>query len=484
MNIEQKFEIALQLARIGVDVIEAGFPISSPHQFEACKLIAGSMDGPIVAALARSVPNDIEAAAHSLEGGKRTRIHTFIATSPIHMRHKLGMDEAEVLEMAVQAVKLARSFTDDVEFSPEDATRSEPSFLYRILDAVISAGASVVNIPDTVGYTVPEEFGRIIEDIRNNVANIDQATISVHCHDDLGLGVANTISAIEHGARQVEVTINGIGERAGNAALEEVVMALRVRGDVLPFTTNIETTQIYNTSRLVSNIIGFPIPRNKSVVGENAFAHEAGIHQHGVIKHRGTYEIMTPESVGRDFSNIVLGRHSGKHGFTTRLAELGLALSEQDVEAAYERFLEITDRKKEVYDDDLFAIVSDELGQQAAKFTLDYFNVISGNVAVPTATVRIKTAEGMNEEASTGDGPIDAVFIAIDRATGTTTSLKEYTVQAVTPGKQALGEVTVVLEIDGMTTTGRGSSTDIIEASARAYVNALNRYEFREGVSG
>ena len=477
MNIEQKLEIAMQLARLGVDVIEAGFPISSPHQFEACKMIAERVEGPVITALCRSVKEDILSAADSLKGGKRTRIHTFLATSPIHMEYKLNKSESEVLSMAVEAVKLARSFTDDVEFSPEDATRSEPNFLYRVLEAVIDAGAGVVNIPDTVGYAIPKEFGRFISEIRKNVPNIGNAVISVHCHNDLGLGVANTLSAIENGARQAEVTINGIGERAGNAALEEVVMALTVRQDAMSYQTNIDTYQIYNTSRLVSNIVGFPIPRNKPVIGDNAFAHEAGIHQHGVIKHRETYEIMTPKSVGRDVSNIVLGRHSGKHGFRERLTALGLALSNDEFDTAYERFLQIADRKKEIYDDDLFAIVGDELSQQAARYNLEYFNVISGNVSVPTATVRIKTDEGVTEEAATGDGPIDAVFIAIDRAVGSKTILKEYSVQAVTPGKQALGEVTVVLEIEGTTAMGRGSSTDIIEASARAYVNALNRYE-------
>ncbi len=477
MSIEQKCEIAAQLARLGVDVIEAGFPISSPRQFEACRLIAERVEGPVVAALARALDEDIEAAAEAVRGGKRTRIHTFIATSPIHMEHKLGKKPEEVLEMTVRAVKLARSFTDDVEFSPEDATRSEIDFLCRVVEAAIDAGAGVINIPDTVGYAVPHEFGDFIRTIREKVPNIDKAIISVHCHNDLGLAVANTVSAVENGARHAELTVNGIGERAGNAALEEFVMALKVRSDIMSYRTGIDTHQIYNTSRLVSNIIGFPIPRNKPVVGDNAFAHEAGIHQHGVIKRRETYEIMTPESVGRDFSNIVLGRHSGMHGFKKRLDELGLALTDDELASAYARFLEIADRKKEVFDDDLYAIIGEELGRQAARYSLEYFNIISGNVSVPTATVRIRTGDEVIEEAATGDGPVDAVFIAIDRALGVKTTLNEYTVQAVTPGKQALGEVTVVLEIDGEHCVGRGSSTDILEASARAYVNALNRYE-------
>ncbi len=477
MSMEQKFEIAIQLSRLGVNIIEAGFPVSSPHQFRACRMIAEGVKGPIITGLARALEKDIEAAADAIKPAEKKRIHTFIATSDIHMEHKLRMSREQVVEMAGKAVRHARNYTDDVEFSPEDATRSEPEFLYRVVEAAIAAGATVVNIPDTVGYAVPEEFGAFINGIRENVPNIDKTKISVHCHNDLGLGVANTIAAIENGARQAELTINGIGERAGNAALEEVVMALRVRADVIGYSTSIDTHQLFNTSRLVSNVIGFPVPRNKPIVGENAFAHEAGIHQHGVISHRETYEIMTPESVGRAESNIVLGRHSGMHGFKTRIGELGLALSEDELKSAYNRFLEIADRKREVYDDDLYAIVSDELGKEGAGYSLEYFNILSGNHAVPTATVRVKRGEEVKEEAATGDGPVDAVFRAIDRATDSETTLLEYTVQAVTPGKQALGEVAVTLEIENKQVVGRGASTDILEASARAYVNALNRCE-------
>ncbi len=476
MSIEQKYEIALQLERLGVDIIEAGFPISSPHQFEACKMVAQNIKNSTIAALARTVEKDIDSAAEALSAAARSRIHTFIATSPIHMRYKLGKDPDTVMEMAEKGVRYARNKAGEVEFSPEDGTRSELDFLCRIIERVIDAGATVVNIPDTVGYTVPDEFSGFITSILNRVPNIDKAVISVHCHNDLGLGVANTIQAVKAGARQIEVTVNGIGERAGNAALEEAVMALNVRNDCLPFETGINTRQLYNTSRLVANIIGFPIPRNKPIVGENAFAHESGIHQDGMLKNRSTYEIMTPETVGKEESSIVLGRHSGKHGFLRRITELGFSLSEQELDSIYKRFLEIADRKKEVYDEDLYAIVSEELGKQYATYTLEYFNIISGNMAVPTATVRIRTEHELLEEAATGDGPVDAVFKAIDRLSGITAILKEYIVHAVTPGKQAMGEVAVALEIDGIRSAGRGSSTDIIEASARAYINALNRH--------
>jgi 2-isopropylmalate synthase len=479
MSVEQKQEIASQLARLGVDVIEAGFPISSPHQFEACKLIAKTVKGPTIAVLARALEKDIDSAAEAVKAAEHPRIHTFLATSPIHMEHKLRKKPEEVLEMAVRAVKYARNKVAEVEFSPEDGTRSEIPFLCRIIEKVIDAGARIINVPDTVGYAIPAEFQQFIKAIREGVPNMDKAVLSVHCHNDLGMAVANSIAAVLAGARQVEVTVNGIGERAGNASLEEFVMALTVRRDFLPFSTNIQTRQLYNSSRLVSNTIGFPIPRNKPVVGENAFAHESGIHQDGVIKKRETYEIMTPESVGRDSSQLVLGRHSGLNGFKTRLSTLGLSLTEADIKKAYERFLEIADRKKEVFDDDLFVIVSDQLGTASETFVLDYFNIQSGNTSVPTATVRIKSgsAEERLEEAATGDGPVDAIFNAIDRALGLSTRLTEYAVQAVTPGKQALGEVSVGVEIGERTFTGRAASTDILEASAKAYMNAINRWK-------
>jgi len=484
MNVEQKFEIAFQLEKLGVDVIEAGFPVSSPQQFEGCKLIADRIRGLTVAALSRSVKKDIDLAANSIKSAARPRIHTFLSTSPIHMDHKLKKQPDEVYEMAVDAVKYARNLCAEVEFSPEDATRSEMDFLCRVVEGVIDAGATIVNIPDTVGYTVPEEFHAMISEIRRRVPNIDKATISVHCHNDLGLAVANTIAAIQAGARQAEVTINGIGERAGNASLEELVMALNVRKDVLPYTTGVNTTHIYNSSKLLSTIIGFPIARNKAIVGENAFAHEAGIHQDGVLKYRQTYEIMTPTTVGREDSKIVLGRHSGLHGYSKRLDDLGITLTDDERKHSYERFLQIADRKKEVFDEDIFAIVGDELGRHLSTLTLDYFNVISGNTAVPTATVRITDGDDTHEEASTGDGPVDAVFRAIEKALGIQTTLEEYSVQAVTPGKQALGEVSVIVRIEGKRFSGTGSSTDVIEAGARAYVSAIAQHMRLKGAKG
>ncbi len=477
MTIEQKYELAAQLARLGVDAIETGFPVSSPRQLEACKLIAEKVRGPAITALARCVPKDLEAAYEALKAAERRRIHSFIASSPIHMEHKLKKKPEEVVDMACQAVRWARQRVDEVEFSPEDATRSELPFLCHLLGKVIEAGATTINIPDTVGYAVPEEFGAFIRSIMEGVANMDRAVLSVHCHNDLGLAVANSIAAVKNGARQVEVTVNGIGERAGNASLEEFVMALTVRRDLLPFRTGIDTRQIYNSSRLLSNIIGFPIPRNKPVVGENAFAHESGIHQDGVLKNRATYEIMTPEDVGRDSSSLILGRHSGKHGFRRRIEELGLLLSEEKLDKAYRHFLELADRKKEVYDDDLYIIVRDELGEHLDTYELLYFNFQSGNMAVPTATVRIKSEERIMEEAATGDGPVDAMINAIDRAIGVSAKLLEYNVHAITPGRQAIGEVSVTVQIDGGRYIGRGASTDIVEASARAYLNAINRYK-------
>ncbi len=476
MTLEQKYEIASQLARLGVDIVEAGFPVSSPQQFKACEMISKDVKGIKIAALARAVQKDLDSAYEAIKSAEHPRIHTFIATSPIHMQYKLKKKPEEVIEMAVKAVKYARNKVAEVEFSPEDATRSELDFLCKIVEKVIDAGATIINIPDTVGYSLPEEYGNFIKNILEGVPNINKAIISVHCHNDLGLGVANTIAAVRNGARQVEVTLNGIGERAGNAALEEFVMALNVRKDLLPFTTSIDTKQIYNSSKLLSNIIGFPIPRNKPIVGDNAFAHESGIHQDGFIKHRETYEIMTPESVGRHSSKLILGRHSGLHGFKTRIEELGLSLIDKELKSAYERFLVIADKKKEIYDEDLYAIIGDELSRKSSVYFLEYFNILSGNVSIPTATVRIKIKDKIYEEAATGDGPVDAIFRAIDRVTGIKTVLKEYNVQALTPGKQAMGEVSVALEIKEKKYIGKGSSTDILEASANAYVNALNRY--------
>ena len=476
MDLHEKYEIALQLSLLGVDVIEAGFPVSSPAQFEACKLIAEKVKGPTITALARATEKDIDLAADAIKAAERRRIHTFISTSPIHMKHKLKKEPDEVVEMAVKAVKYARNLTEEVEFSPEDGTRTELDFLCRVVEEAIKAGATIINIPDTVGYSTPGEMHHIFSTVMNKVPNVDKAILSVHCHDDLGLAVANTIAALNAGARQAEVTINGIGERAGNASLEEVVMALRTRQDYFDLDTNIDTTHLYTSSKMVSTVTGFQVARNKAIVGENAFSHEAGIHQDGMLKNKQTYEIMTPESVGRDESRIVLGRHSGKHGFQKRLEALGLTLEADELEGAYQSFLSVADRKKEVFDEDIFAIVTDQLGSEGARYSLDYFNITSGNVAVPTATVRISIGDEVREEASTGDGPVSAVFRAVERALDMHVTLREYRVQAITPGKMAMGEVSVIVEIDGKSCSGRGSSTDILEASAKAYVNAINRY--------
>lgn len=474
MQIEQKYEVALQLQRLGVDAIEAGFPVSSPHQFESCKLIAENVRDTTITALARALENDINIAAESIKNAANPRIHTFIATSPVHMKYKLNKDEDSVVDMAVKAVAHARKLAPEVEFSPEDATRSDLDFLLRIIEKTIDAGATIINIPDTVGFAEPEEFGAFIKAIHDGVSNMDKAIISVHCHNDLGLAVSNTIHAIKNGARQAEVTINGIGERAGNAALEELVMAFNVRSDRYPYTTSINTREIYKTSRLVSNIIGFPIPRNKAIVGDNAFSHESGIHQDGVLKHRSTYEIMTPEMVGREASSIVLGRHSGLHGFKKRLAELGFKLPEDELKKSYQRFLIIADKKKEIFDEDLLTIVSNELGTPNEAYILDYFEIHCKTDNDPKATIKLVQNGEAHEAASSGDGPVDAIFKAVDKCTKVESTLTQYIVHAVTPGKQALGEVTVNLLIDGREYKGRGSSTDILEASARAYINALN----------
>ena len=476
MDVDQKFEIALQLERLGVDVIEAGFPISSPEQMRAIVKISEHVKDSTIAALCRSVDADIEAAAESIKKAARPRIHTFISTSPIHMEYQLKKKPEEVLEMTRHAVRYARKLCPEVEFSPEDATRTHGDFLVQVLDIAIAEGATILNIPDTVGYTVPNEYAELITTLRERVANSDKAIWSVHCHNDLGLAVANSVSAVAAGARQVEVTINGIGERAGNASLEELVMALATRKDVFGLDTRIKSEQLYTTARMVSTMIGFPIPRNKAIVGENAFAHEAGIHQHGMLSHRETYEIMTPQSVGREATRIVLGRHSGMHGFRKRLAELSIMLEEQELKAAYQDFLHIADRKTEVFDEDLYAIISERVGASPESYALEYVHFQSGNTMVPTATVRVRDLETVREEAATGDGPVDAAFRAIERACKIEAKLVDYNVAAITPGKNALGEATVVLEIAGKRSTGHGSSTDIVEASAKAYLSAINRH--------
>ena len=479
LNPQQKLEVARQLDRLKVDVIEAGFAVSSPGDFEGVNRIAREIKGRVIASLARSVPKDIEAAGKALKPAKRRRIHTFVATSEIHMKYKLRKAEEEIVRLAVAAVKKARTYTDDVEFSAEDAARSRPEFLYRVYEAVIAAGATTVNVPDTVGWAVPAQFGQLIRGIRENVPNIRKAVISVHCHNDLGLSTANSLAAVLNGARQVECTINGLGERAGNASLEEVVMGLKVRKDLFKVQTGVDTTEIYKSSRLVSKLTGFLVQPNKAVVGSNAFAHESGIHQHGVLMHRKTYEIMHPKEIGWGESKLVLGKHSGRHAFVERLKGLGFRLNDQQMEEAFERFKVLADRKKEVFDDDLSALVEDQISEAVKRFSLVYLHVTSGTGVVPTATVRLKNPEGKTlQGAASGDGPVDACYNVIDRLVGFKGKLTDYIIQSVTSGKDALGEVTVKLSSNGRVEHGRAASTDIIEASSKAYLNAINRLLF------
>jgi 2-isopropylmalate synthase len=481
LSIPQKLEIARQLAVLGVDIIEAGFPISSPAQFEATKLVAEQVKGPTIAALARANAGDIEAAGKAVAAAKKKRIHTFIATSPIHMKHKLKKEPAEVLKMAVEAVKFARTFTDDVEFSPEDACRSEIPFLIEILAAVIEAGATTLNIPDTVGYVLPYEYGQLIAKLKSDVRGIGKCIISTHCHNDLGMAVANSLAGVRNGARQVECTINGLGERAGNAALEEVVMAIRTRADFFNqaakdgLQTNINTKEIAKTSQLVSQLTGFVVQPNKAIVGANAFAHESGVHVDGMLKDRNTYEIMTPETIGLTGSRMVLGRHTGRHGFAEQCKQLGFKLTKDEVEQAYQRFLEVADKKKEVFDADVAAIINDQIRVVEQVYVLEYLHVASGTGTLPTASVRMKCKDEKRLAAAFGDGPVDAAYEAIRQAIGLTPELENYSIRAVTSGKEALGEATVRIRDNGRTFIGRGVSTDIIEASAKAYVDAINR---------
>lgn len=476
LSINEKIEIGRQLTKLGVDIIEAGFPISSLGDFEGVEALAKGLKGVTVAALARANHKDIDRAWEALSKAESPRIHTFIATSDIHLKHKLRKSEEEVLELAVKAVQYAKKYAGDVEFSAEDATRSNPEFLCRVVEAVIRAGATVVNLPDTVGYCLPQEYGRFIAHVKNTVPNIDQAIISVHCHNDLGLAVANSLAAVENGAGQIECTINGIGERAGNAALEELVMAIKTRKDFLPYQLGINTEQIYRTSRLVSSLSGMAIQSNKAIVGANAFAHESGIHQDGVLKERTTYEIMDPKSIGLNENKIVLGKHSGRHAFKERLKDLGYDLPEEEIDKMFTRFKDLADRKGEVSDKDVQALIEAEISSVAETYCLDYLHISSGNKMIPTATVRIKTADGIIQDASCGDGPVDAVYQAINRLTELEDlKLIDYVIEAVTGGQDALGEVMVKVERKGKVFTGRGISTDIIEASARAYISAINR---------
>lgn len=476
LSISEKLEIAHQLAKMRVDIIEAGFPVSSPAQFEATRLCAENVDGPVICGLARASAKDIEAAGEALKAAKKSRIHTFIATSPIHMKHKLRKKSGEVLKMAVQAVRLARTITDDVEFSPEDACRSEMEFLYEILSAVVEAGATTLNIPDTVGYVLPYEYGQIIAKLKENVKDVDKAILSSHCHNDLGMAVANSLAGVRNGVRQVECTVNGLGERAGNAAMEEVVMAMHTRGDFFgEVTTDIKTTEIWRSSKLVSQLTGFVVQPNKAIIGANAFAHESGIHVDGILKERTTYEIMTPETIGLSGSRMVLGRHSGRHGFADRCETLGYNLTKGEVDIAYEMFLQIADKKKEVFDEDIAAIINDEVRVVEHVYDLEYMQVSCGTGTLPTASVKIRTKGELSQAAACGDGPVDAAYEAIRQATGLSPKIENYSIRAITEGKDALGEATVRIRNDKRAFIGRGVSTDIIEASAKAYVDAINR---------
>jgi 2-isopropylmalate synthase len=491
LNVDEKLVIARQLARLGVDVIEAGFPFASLGDFEAVQKIAqiiGTEGGPTICGLARATRQDIKAAAEALKPAAQARIHTFIATSDIHLEYKLKKSRTEVLAIAEEMVTYAKSFVNDVEFSPEDAGRSDPEFLYQVLERAIAAGATTINIPDTVGYTTPNEFGTLIRGIKENVPNVNQAIISVHGHNDLGLAVANFLEAVKNGARQLECTINGIGERAGNAALEELVMALHVRRQYFnPYLgrsvdseaplTNIDTRQIYKTSRLVSNLTGMLVQPNKAIVGSNAFAHESGIHQDGVLKHKLTYEIMDASLIGVAENQIVLGKHSGRNAFRTRLKELGFDLTEQDLNKAFIRFKELADKKKEISDWDLEAIVKDETQSQVSdSFRLERVQVSCGDHACPTATVTLSTSSGEEiTDAAVGTGPVDAVYQAINRIAQVPNKLIEFSVQSVTAGIDAIGEVTIRLQYEDRIFSGHAANTDIIVASAQAYINALNR---------
>ncbi|MBF0453564.1 MAG: 2-isopropylmalate synthase [Magnetococcales bacterium] len=477
MNVEEKRRIARQLERLGVDVIEAGFPIASLGDFEAVKAVAGDITDCSVAGLCRASVKDIDRAWEALSGAADPRIHTFIATSPIHMKHKLNMTPDAVLAAAVSAVSHAANYTSNVEWSAEDAGRSDLDFLCQIVEAVIKAGAKTVNIPDTVGYTLPHEFGERIRYLMDHVPNIDQAILSVHCHNDLGLAVANSLAAINHGARQVECTINGLGERAGNASLEEVVMSLRTRRDIMPYQCRINTTEITNTSRLVSGITGFTVQPNKAIVGANAFAHEAGIHQDGVLKEATTYEIMTPESVGLSANRMVLGKHSGRHAFKDRLKALGYTLNQEDLDRAFIRFKDLADKKQELFDEDLEALVEDEIIRGTEYFKLLRIHVASGTQDTPVAAVEMEIRGEHAQGAGWGTGTVDAAFKSIraliPEAKGAQLDL--YRVEAITGGTDAQAKVVVRLMKAGVSVQGVGAHNDVIEASARAYVNALNK---------
>ncbi|MEW6333667.1 MAG: 2-isopropylmalate synthase [Thermodesulfobacteriota bacterium] len=478
MNPDEKLRIARQLEKMGVDIIEAGFPVASDGDFASVQQIAREVRGCQIAALARANASDIDRAWEAIAGAASPRIHTFISSSDIHLTYQLKKTRAEVLREAVAAVNHACGYTKNVEFSPMDATRSERDYLCEMVEAVIDAGATTVNIPDTVGYAIPEEFGDLIATLFSRVPNIGRAVISVHCHNDLGLATANALAAVKNGARQVECTINGIGERAGNSAMEEIVMAIQTRKDLFGLHTGIKTGYIHQASRLLTQITGIIVQPNKAIVGANAFAHESGIHQDGLIKEKRTYEIMTPQSVGISDTHIVLGKHSGRHAISDRLRKMGYVLTDDEIKNIFVRFKELADIKKEVYDEDLEAIVYEESSRHEEKYRFLYLNVVSGNAAVPTATMQMEVDGMMVQEAGFGVGPVDATFAAIRKITHTNYPLLKYAVNAITGGTDAQGEVTVQLKFNGRSAVGRGAHPDILVASAKAYINALNRLEW------
>lgn len=475
LNAKEKLEIAKNLEALGVDIIEAGFPVTSKGDFEGIKLIAQNIKNSTVNALARANKKDIDTAYEAIKEAKRKRIHTFLATSDVHMKYKLKMTREEVLEKIREMVSYARTLVDEVEFSPEDGSRTEKEFLYKVLETAIEAGATVLNIPDTVGYSTPNEFGKLIKDIKENVNGIENVILSVHCHNDLGLAVANSLAAIENGAEQIECAVNGLGERAGNAALEEIIMALKTRNDIYKINLDVNTEKIYRLSSLVSHFTGVKVQPNKAIVGANAFAHESGIHQHGVLTNRETYEIMTPESVGFKTNNMVLGKHSGRHAFENRVKELGYDILKEDIQEAFIKFKELADKKKEISDKDIEAILNHGRIELEEKYKLKSFNVSTGNKITSTATVSLEIDGQVKEEAACGDGPVNALYNAIERLLGSNREIKDYNINAITSGADALGEVSIKLASKDKIVIGRGVSTDVIEASVLAYINALNK---------
>jgi len=476
MTLREKLRLATALRDLKVDVIEAGFAAASPGDFDAVSAIAEDIEGPIICSLARCHPDDIDKAARAIAPAQRKRVHVFVATSEIHRKYKLEMAKDEIIKRAADAVRMAREVCDDVEFSPEDASRTEPAYLAEVISAVIEAGARTVNIPDTVGYTVPGEFADLFGYLKAHVPGVERTVLSVHCHNDLGMAVANSLAAVAAGARQVECTINGIGERAGNCSLEEIVMALKTRSEYFGMDTHIDTQKLYPTSRLVAQITGMHVPRNKAIVGENAFAHEAGIHQHGMLKHASTYEIMRPEDVGLSKSNLILGKHSGRHAFRERVTQLGFSPGDAELNRAFDEFKKLADRKKELFDADIEAIILNAEGGRRGPWTMEELHTSAGTGALATGSVRLCHEDGHTiDEAAVGDGPVEAAFKAIERATGVELELKNFELRSVTVGDDAQGEVTVTLEYNGHSYRGNGVSTDVVEAGARAFLDVVNR---------